>query len=218
MTIEVQQLLERSFVISINYYTYLSFCKQFQEAQLDPIPRLFSGYKIKNELYKDAGFIKTSDVFNCSFSHFNIIKMAQTLNWPYVCIFEDDAEPCEDCFNKLSRYLTDLPNNLDILKLGIISTGDTQPIRQYGRLLKYKQSYGAHAYIVFQQYYSNYFEKMKFNSNLVADNDLVNDIYRNIYSTQDVLFTQKNISGRMHDDIQDMQTKYLECLKRNLKH
>ena len=49
----------------------------------------------------------------------------------------------------LNDYLYDLPNNIDVLKLGIISTGNTTHIKQIGKLRKYKQSYGAHAYIVF---------------------------------------------------------------------
>ena len=44
--------------------------------------------------------------------------MAKFLDWPFVCIFEDDAYPCKDCRQWLEDSLKDLPDDIECLVLG----------------------------------------------------------------------------------------------------
>ena len=73
--ITLQELLDHSFVITINDNRFNNFCKIFQEHNLNPLPKRFNGFTIPNDIFKEAGFIKTSNICNCSFSHISIIKM-----------------------------------------------------------------------------------------------------------------------------------------------
>ena len=116
--ITLQELLDHSFVITINDERFNNFCKVFQEHNLNPLPKRFNGFTLPNDIYKDIGLIKSSNICNCSFSHASIIKTVQSLDWPFVCIFEDDAYPHKDIINKFQNVLNDIPNNIDMMKLG----------------------------------------------------------------------------------------------------
>jgi hypothetical protein len=116
--ITLQELLNHSFVITINDERFDNFCKVFQEHGLNPLPKRFNGFTLPNDIYKDIGLIKTSNHCNCSFSHAAIIKTAESLDWPFVCIFEDDAYPHKDIIIKFQNVLNDIPNAIDMIKLG----------------------------------------------------------------------------------------------------
>ena len=74
-----------------------------------PIPHRFYGFKnpdIKSGPYK------------CMMSHAALIKLAKSLNLPFICIFEDDAYPCNNIYDKLKLFLSDIPNDARLLILG----------------------------------------------------------------------------------------------------
>jgi hypothetical protein len=76
------------------------------------------------------------------------------LDWPYVCIFEDDAYPIENINNELDYYLREIPSSCACLILGnsrILNASDFND-----RLFNHVSSYGSQSYIVFQEYYDKY--------------------------------------------------------------
>jgi len=56
-------------------------------------------------VYRSAGIVKTRDTSNVRLSNLAIAKAAEALDWPFVCIFEDDARPCIDAGQKLQLAL-----------------------------------------------------------------------------------------------------------------
>lgn len=190
--ISLNELLIHSFVITINDERFNNFCKVFQEHNLNPLPKRFNGFTLPNDIYKNIGLIKTSNVCNCSFSHTSIIKTAEALDWPFVCIFEDDAYPHKDIVNKLYMLLNNIPDNVDMIKLGYTKIKNLNDLTVSNNKIFYSdaKTWGAHAYIIFKQYYSIY-QKI-FNKDPVADLSLMNSTY-NILTSKDNLFIQYNL-------------------------
>lgn len=104
MDISLDSLFEHGFVISISDERLNAFKRRFLEEGL-PIPRVFTGFQYKNGVYRTAGIVKTRDTSNVRLSNLAIAKAAEALDWPFVCIFEDDARPCIDASQKLQSAL-----------------------------------------------------------------------------------------------------------------
>ena len=75
-------------------------------------------------MYKSAGIVKTRDTANVRLSNLAIVKAAEALGWPFVCVFEDDALPCIGAKQKLEGLLRRLPDDIDMLKLGWLCKSD----------------------------------------------------------------------------------------------
>lgn len=89
----------------------------------------FNKYGILNNLKKVDGVIYKNPYFNkkqnaqlgCWFSHYNILKNAQKLNYNKILILEDDFifnVKSEDLNFKLNCCIDELPQNWDLLYLG----------------------------------------------------------------------------------------------------
>lgn len=156
--ITLQELLNHSFVITIDENRFDNFCKVFQYHKLNPLPKRFNGYTLPNDIHKDIGLIKTSNICNCSFSHISIIKMAESMNWPFVCIFEDDAYPCKDITNKLQLSLNNIPTGIDMIKYGYTDIRNQNDLctSNDNMFFMNAKTWGSHAYIIFKQYYNTY--------------------------------------------------------------
>lgn len=191
MNITLQKLLDHSFVITINDERFDNFCKVFNTYNLNPLPRRFNGFTLPNDIHKNIGLIKTSNMCNCSFSHAALIKTVEALDWPFVCIFEDDAYPRKDIIDKIQIILNDIPDDVDMIKLGYTKINNkNKPINIDNRFYSDAQTYGSHAYIVFKKYYKIY-QKL-FNIDAVADMLLMNS-NNNILTPIDNLFIQYNL-------------------------
>jgi GR25 family glycosyltransferase involved in LPS biosynthesis len=190
--ITLQELLDHSFVITINDERFDNFCKVFQEHGLNSLPKRFNGFMLPNNIYKDIGLIKTSNICNCSFSHAAIIKTVEALDWSFVCIFEDDAYPHKDIINKLQNILSNIPDDVDMIKLGYLIIKNKNDLNILNNKLFYSnaKTTGSHAYIIFKKYYSIY-QKI-FNKNATADLLLMNS-KNNILTVKDNLFVQYNL-------------------------
>lgn len=71
-------------------------------------PKLFNG--VEKAYYK---FHKQGEN-----SHWLIIEMAKQLDLPYILVFEDNAYPCNNVLEYLTKTLQDIPDNINILQLG----------------------------------------------------------------------------------------------------
>ena len=123
MDISLDSLFEHSFVISVSDERLSAFKRRFLEEGL-PIPRVFTGFQYRNGVYRSAGIVKTRDTSNVRLSNLAIAKAAEALDWPFVCIFEDDARPGGGAGQKLQSALQELPEDIDMLKLGWLCKRD----------------------------------------------------------------------------------------------
>lgn len=56
---------------------------------------------------------------NCSASHIQCVHLAQTLGWPCVMVFEDDAWPQRGCRAALEKTLRGVPGDCGVLRMGV---------------------------------------------------------------------------------------------------
>jgi GR25 family glycosyltransferase involved in LPS biosynthesis len=132
---------------------------------------------------------------NCKQSHIAIIKYAKANNWPFVCIFEDDTYPCENCLELLINYLKIIPKNADLILLGWSSHRKNEKQifdLAYNKITTWSIS-GTHSYIIFQSGYDDILNYFKNNPNAKADNKTFISV-RNSYVIDKPLFIQYNSS------------------------
>ena len=178
-------------MISVDDFRYGIFCERFAKYGLNcPMPRLYGGFQLKNGIYKESGLIKTKNLCNCYFTHIALVKMAQSLDWPYIAIFEDDALPCKEIAGKLSYYLDALPDDVDIFKMGHLRYID-KPVELTKDFIRVC-AYGSHAYVVFKKYYKDYIDTAS-NNDFHVDCTCMNNPGKNIYTPKECLFIQYDV-------------------------
>lgn len=189
-SIDLQSLLEHSFVISVNQKQLQTFNERFKAAKLDcPLPKLFRGFQLKNGIHRQSGFIKTNNVINCTLSHMAIVTAAAALGWPYVCIFEEDALPASDAKEQLEQILKVVPDNCKCLRLGYRIVDDKN-IARSSRFISNVTAWGSQAQIVFSSYYDEMLKNLEYLP--VADITALNN--KNVLLADPCLFVQKHIS------------------------
>ena len=100
--------MNHSFVISVDDKRFNQFRNIFTKYGLFPLPQKFQGISDP----------KNPPHVNCYLSHREIILKAKDLDWPYVCIFEDDAYPLSTVGKELEYYLSEIPDEVACLLLG----------------------------------------------------------------------------------------------------
>ena len=120
MTIDIKTLLTNSFVISIDNNRLNRFYRIFSHYNLNtPMPKHYYGFNVKSLICNNNIKKKWPDsAIKGSLSHASLVRLAQSLNLPFICIFEDDAYPSKNIINDLTSVLTDLPDDIDVLRLG----------------------------------------------------------------------------------------------------
>jgi len=135
MKITIDELFKHSYVLSCNKARLNLLYKNFERYKL-PKPELFPAI-----VNKELGGKKCT-----SLSMAAIVKKAKADNWPFVLIFEDDAYPCRDVYNRLS--IIDYPDNADIVLLGYHYTSINTKKSLWTQVNSKDMCYGSHAYIV----------------------------------------------------------------------
>ena len=161
MNISLDNLLNNSYVVSINNKTMARFNSVFLHAGFKTLPKMMPGFIFTQKQIEDDSFLKaTSQVagklkygaLGCGVSHACLVRHAYLSNLDFICIFEDDAYPCDKILEKLPKFLTNIPDECDILKLGWskVYRGriDTNKAHSYGA-----KSWGTFAYIIFKKHY-----------------------------------------------------------------
>ena len=146
MKLTVKDILKHSFVITIDDDRLEWFKKVFKFHGLTPMPRKFPG----------TALWYNSPQYNCYLSHKNAILTAKKRKWDYVCIFEDDAYPISGVLEKMESYLKKLPDRCKVFSLGWLMLWDVAD--GDGDFFTSFQSYGSHAYIVFNDAYDRFIE------------------------------------------------------------
>lgn len=200
MDISVDQLIENSFVISIDSKILCRFNSIFSNAGFTALPKPFSGFKFNRNQFTADKFTKklyenknstaaTYGALGCGVSHAALVKHADLIGLDFVCIFEDDAYPCIDVIQKMQTALQGIPDDCDILKLGWSRIyNKKEDLSQ--KFNREPQSYGTFAYIVFKKYYKEYFRN--FEKSYISDHIVMNNDNVHLYHVQQKLFSYYN--------------------------
>lgn len=179
--ITVNELFKYSLCISISKKRYKLLSLLFYNT-VNAIPNVFIGSQNK----------KLTRIKNCQLSHYNCVQYAKNNNWPFVCIFEDDAYPCIDIYNKLTDVLLTIPSNANCLLLGWLRDYKHKPQDfSYDYNLVNTIISGAHAYIIFKSGYDEYLTFFKNNPDKPADDFIFQEL-SNTYILKYPLFIQYN--------------------------
>ena len=210
MILAFEEIIKNSFVVTIDNKRFNAFKDAFLSAGFSEklLPKKFIGYEISNEYlintfkpifdlqfskvrgYLEQEFEKFHCIFN-SASHCAIVQHAMLLDLPFVTIFEDDAVPMNGILKKLPQYLSNIPDDCDILKLGFTRPMDyKEQTKSISNSFYVRKTLGAHSYIVFQKYYdcllrTNY-------SDPTPDESKLNNTSAKIYNSTEPLFIQIN--------------------------
>lgn len=179
-----------SYVISIDENRYRLFNQIFLKKHI-PSPLLSIGSTDRS----------LTSIQNCAKSHLNIVKLAYEKNMPYVFIFEDDAYPCKDIYNKFERYLSCIPKDAKLILFGWSSHSKRNPqcfSKLYNKITSIIS--GAHSYVIFKDAYSQYIDYMTNNNNAKADNEIF-QIINHSYVINYPLFIQYSKQKSMNKHI-----------------
>lgn len=103
-------------------------------------------------------------------SHYQVLKLAQERDLPYVLILEDDVVFCKDINKKLYSFINSVPGNWDMLYLNF----NERSIIKQGAYAKMIKGTGAYSYIVPKKMYSIL---LKLLENFTRRTDTVDDLY-----------------------------------------
>lgn len=201
MNLTEEQIFEHAFVVSVEDKRLEEFRKQFALAGFKKIPEHWHGAFVRESLFKayeknpynPLHYTYAKALCN-GFSHYFLVVMAKYLDWPFVTIFEDDAVPVEDIHEKIKTYCTDIPDDVDIFKLGYLRARQSSKIEYEDNKYISINQMGSHAYIVFKKNYDTFIAQtaicpradfLRFNPNRKVKS----------YSPKISLFKQVNIPG-----------------------
>ena len=193
MKIELEDLIKNSFVISINDKRLQFFYENWKKANLPSLPKHVNGIQLSHNNYVNKNMhvnLLCKTHVSVLSTHLMIVSMAQAMNLPYVCIFEDDAIGCINIKDKFQTVLNNIPDDTDILILGNIKLRGIKEVLKnlVVPLVVPKQTFGLQSYIIMQKNY-DFFIK-----NIVADYCTGLTKYgQNVYLVKDILFCQYSL-------------------------
>jgi hypothetical protein len=148
--ITLKDLFCHSFVLTLSEHRLQVFRQRFARyfGECSNLIRPFQGYKM-------SGLIARTNIM---IGHTAIVRMAKAMDWPFVCIFEDDAFPCRDAEARMSKLMEDtstLPPDTRILWTGWCQIkGRLEPVEGSQDLCRLQgRCAGAQAWIIFKDGY-----------------------------------------------------------------
>lgn len=218
MTLNTEEILNNSFVVTIDGERVAVFYKWFEEQGLR-LPEKFIGYELTRDyLLKQFQFLRQLQKFNApkvvernvrlfraisnNVSHWSIVQLAKHANLPFVTIFEDDAKPVGNLRKRMDELCSDIPDETDVLRLGY--TKHIKRLTDYRRVnlsvphsdnLIIENLSGSHAYIVFQRYYDRFITENKIQPR--CDFIKINPtLDKTVFALKESLFNQVNLPDR----------------------
>lgn len=201
MILSIPQLFAYSFVISINQPILTRFYKLFTDNSLLPLPKHILGIQFpkNNQLNQTKNSLYLKKHLSAMTTHRMIISMAKAMNWPFVCIFEDDAVPRKNIYNKLLNIISDIPDQADILIFGNIHTFKTKPYND--KYVLPEKTWGLQSYVVFSKNYDYFLEAIDKNTT-----EGLSFYGKNVFLVKEQLFIQyqkhktsiSNLTGFCH--------------------
>jgi hypothetical protein len=204
MKLSYEDVFTHAFVVSIDEVRYQAFVDNFKKAGIETIPKLWNGMYVSDkyiDIYRrgDPRMMTNCTVIkqicNACGQYF-IVVMAKVFDWPFVTIFEDDAVPVEGIKEKLDLYLSNIPDDIDAIRLGYLDgkPPSKAPIFEFDHISS-EFRYGSHAYIVFKKYYDKFLQAS--HDSPYADFERLHYTEESkVYVLKKSLFNQKNIPGR----------------------
>ena len=206
MKIDINDLLKNSFVISIDNSRIELMNKIFLRHLLK-CPKVFNGFSNKSSQNLFAKYnvekrIQKAGAYNCSLSHAAVIKMAKCLQLPFVCIFEDDAYPCNDIMQQFKIYLSNIPDDAQCIILGWS--------RKPNKTINYNAFFdkvigdinGSHSYIIMASGYDNYLQTYVKDQYIPADCILpIMTQHKYTYCSKKCMFIQINLKKSMNNHL-----------------
>ena len=98
MNIRIKEVIDNSFVISINKDRLNFFYEQWRKHGLSGTPKHVCGIQLTKNNYAITKIKEQQarDFMSVLSTHMMIVSMARAMDLPFVCIFEDDAVGCND--------------------------------------------------------------------------------------------------------------------------
>ena len=199
MDISIQDFIKNSYVISVNDDILSRFHTIFRAAGFVDVPATVQGFRFNSQQFRSDSLMKSVyggcqrnpkyGALGCGVSHAALIKHADLLGLDFVAIFEDDAYPCDGIREKLAEYLTGIPDDCDILKLGWSNVYQNND-KFCQKFNAQPKSWGTFAYVVFKKYYKRYFEN--FEKSYISDHDVMRSDSVKTYHTRQRLFYYYN--------------------------
>lgn len=137
-------------MITIDEKRHQRFNKIFEYHDLLPLPFRFWGVVDKDN----------TPVHNCYMAHRNAIMKAKELDWPFVCIFEDDAYPCNNVRNDLEDILKKIPATCLVFHLGWTTYKVGRCDTFNDDFITKFVSWGTGSYVVLREAYDRYIKIM----------------------------------------------------------
>ncbi len=194
-TINIDDFISNSYVLSIDQKRQDLIKMIFNYYDI-PIKGVYTGFRNNfTQMFKNDKYANIySGALNCSLGHLAIIKMAKCLDLPFVVIFEDDAYPCIDIKTKLIKYLSQIPDDADIVSLGVSRIkGQQQNVSVYFSKVDGEVN-GSQSYIIFKKAYNRYIDYYNSHQNVASDVIMNTFSCCNFYRTNENLFIQYNHS------------------------
>jgi len=91
-----------------------------------------------------ANWSSTPGAYGCLLSHVAVVRQARELDWPSVLILEDDVELDPAFRERLSAFMTNVPQDWDVLYFGALHMED--PIDVAPHVQRVQRAYSTYAY------------------------------------------------------------------------
>ena len=124
------------------------------------------------------------------------------MNLPYVCIFEEDAYPRQDCASYLDKVLEQVPDDAECLVLGWsrITKNARAAHSEFIDMFAGGEYYGSHAYVLFSCAYDrilNGFNTVS-DDKVISPDVITNKFLKNVYILKRPAFIQYSTNKSLH--------------------
>ena len=212
MKFTIEDMFRNSFCITTSEENYRTFrqrmlCAGFSDEMM---PKMFNGTHPKS-IAKNCIPVQL-----CALSHYYIINMAKTLDFPWVTIFEDDALPMKNCKETLEQFIleSELPDNADI-----IIWGNLEFIHQYQwycnnnvvfnnhyALLRHK-IWGSQSNTIFKKDYDTWLSAFHFFDDKELSPDWYHYLGENKYVSTRSFFLQWKNNQLQHENLMNLNDR-----------
>lgn len=155
MTLSIEDVLAHSYVLTQGGIGLRHFNETFRRYGLLPLPKPYIGRRVDRN---SREFAVNRHFVAAHVSHLEIVACAERNDWPFVCVFEEDALPCRDVLGRLRDVLKQVPDDAFLLRLGYVpfdGRGGGGDLIECLKDSRYEKEFfgGSHAYIVFRSFF-----------------------------------------------------------------
>jgi hypothetical protein len=185
----LRDFFRNSFCISVDQGRYGIFERRFMRT-FGIVPKMFRGYNTNH-----FGPIK-----KIALSHSGVVRMAKTMDMPYVCVFEDDAYPSMDAASRLLPLLGKIPSDTRLFYLGWLTVTNVRKRHVVDKDITKVSARipGFHSYILFRSGYDDFLARA---SNINRHVDISMTYFRGAAIARNPIFIQASKSETLHHEV-----------------